>query len=82
MASRPDDLCAIIPSLNAADTIAEVVRATREYVAEVLVVDEAIQNMILKKEAANVITRHAVESGQLTTMKENAVEKIKRESQP
>jgi len=49
----------------------------RTGIYEVLVVDETIQNMILKKEAANVITRAAVEAGQLTTMKENVVEKIK-----
>ncbi len=49
----------------------------RTGIYEVLVVDETIENMILQKEAANVITRAAVEAGTLTTMKENAVEKIK-----
>jgi type IV pilus assembly protein PilB len=49
----------------------------RTGIYEVLVVDEIIQNMILKKEAANVITKVAVESGRLTPMKENAVAKIK-----
>ena len=42
MESRPDELCAIIPALNAADTIAEVVRTTLEYVAEVVVIDDMI----------------------------------------
>jgi len=49
----------------------------RTGIYEVLVVDETIQNMILKNEAANVITKAAVESGRLTPMKKNAVEKIK-----
>ena len=40
MESRPDELCAIIPALNAADTIAEVVHTTLEYVAEVVVIDD------------------------------------------
>ncbi len=65
MASRPDDLCAIIPSLNAAATIAEVVRATREYVAEVLVVDDgSVDDTGAVAEAAGAtVIRHETNLG-------------------
>ncbi|MCK9362493.1 MAG: Flp pilus assembly complex ATPase component TadA [Syntrophales bacterium] len=43
---------------------------------EVLVNDEAIQEMIIKRKSAQEITRAAVEQGRLRTLKEDAVAKI------
>jgi len=37
---QPNELCALIPAFNAGDTVAAVVRATRQHVTEVLVVDD------------------------------------------
>jgi type IV pilus assembly protein PilB len=45
-------------------------------VYEVLEVDEKIQDLILKKRPAHEITKAAVASGNFTTLKENAVEKV------
>jgi type IV pilus assembly protein PilB len=42
---------------------------------EVLVIDEKIQDLILKRGPAHDITKVAVASGNFTTLKENAVEK-------
>jgi len=49
----------------------------RTGIYEVLVVDETIQNMILKKKPAHAITKSAIESGKLTPMREDAAAKIK-----
>jgi type IV pilus assembly protein PilB len=43
---------------------------------EVLMVEEKIQDLILKKRTAHEIRKAAVESGNFTTLKENAVEKV------
>ena len=43
---------------------------------EVLMVDEKIQDLILKRSPAHEIKKTAVESGNFTTLKENAVEKV------
>jgi type IV pilus assembly protein PilB len=43
---------------------------------EVLMVDEKIQDLILKRSPANEIKKTAVKSGNFTTLKENAVEKV------
>lgn len=48
----------------------------RTGVYEVLVVDENIQNMILKKTPAHEIMSAAIESGAFTPMRENAIEKV------
>jgi len=48
----------------------------RTGIYEVLVVDEMIQDLILKKKPAHEITQAAVETGKLKTLKENAVEKV------
>jgi type IV pilus assembly protein PilB len=43
---------------------------------EVLMVDEKIQDLILKRSPAHEIKKAAVESGNFTTLKENAIEKV------
>jgi type IV pilus assembly protein PilB len=43
---------------------------------EVLVNDEMIQDMIMKKESAQEITREAVAAGKLRTLREDAAEKV------
>jgi type IV pilus assembly protein PilB len=43
---------------------------------EVMMVDEKIQDLILKRSPAHEIKKTAVESGNFTTLKENAVEKV------
>ena len=47
----------------------------RTGVFEVLVIDEVIQDMILKRRSAQEITRAAKDAGKLTTLKEDALEK-------
>jgi len=48
----------------------------RTGVYEVLLVNEMIQDLILKKESAHEISKAAVASGNFKTLKENAVEKV------
>ena len=48
----------------------------RTGIYEVLVIDETIQDMVLKKRTAHEIRNAAVASGNFTTLKENAVEKV------
>jgi len=65
MASRPDELCAIIPTLNGAGTIAEVVRTTLQYVSQVLVIDDGSTDdtgLAAAEAGANVI-RHDINLG-------------------
>ena len=45
---------------------------------EVLVIDDMIQKMILKNNTSQEITRAAIQAGNLTTLKENAAEKIRQ----
>jgi type IV pilus assembly protein PilB len=45
-------------------------------VYEVLVIDDKIQDLILKRSPAQEIRKTAIESGNFTTLKENAVEKV------
>lgn len=48
----------------------------RTGVFEVLVIDDMIRDMILQKRSAHEITRAAKEAGRLTTLQENAAEKV------
>jgi type IV pilus assembly protein PilB len=48
----------------------------RSGVYEVLVIDEKIQDLILRRQPAHDIRKAAVESGNFTTLRENAVEKV------
>ncbi len=48
----------------------------RTGIYEVLIVDEMIQDLILKRKSAHEIARAAHDSGHFTTLKENAVEKV------
>ena len=41
-----------------------------------MIVDETIQDLILKNKSAHEIARAARESGNFTTLKENAAEKV------
>ncbi len=50
----------------------------RTGVFEVMAVDEMVQDMILKNESANEITRAAQKSGKFKTLRENVAEKISR----
>ena len=43
---------------------------------EVLVIDEMVQDMIVQKKSAQEITRTAINSGKLKTLKEDAAEKV------
>jgi type IV pilus assembly protein PilB len=43
---------------------------------EVLIIDEMIQDMILKRKSAQEITRTAKETGRLRTLKEDAADKV------
>ena len=45
---------------------------------EVLVIDDMIQKMILKNNTSQEITRAAIQAGNLTTLKENAAEKVRQ----
>ena len=48
----------------------------RTGIFEVLVVDEAIQNMILRRDPLHDIVKHARETGRLTPLKEAALQKV------
>ena len=48
----------------------------RTGIYEVLIIDESIQELILKKKSAPEITKTAIESGNFRTLKENAAEKV------
>jgi type IV pilus assembly protein PilB len=48
----------------------------RSGVYEVLVIDETIQDLVLRRRPAHEIRKAAVASGNFTTLKENAVEKV------
>ena len=50
----------------------------RTGIYEVLVIDDMIQKMILKNNTSQEITRAAIQAGNLTTLKENAAEKIRQ----
>lgn len=50
----------------------------RTGIYEVLVIDDMIQKMILKNSTSQEITRAAIQAGNLTTLKENAAEKIRQ----
>ena len=50
----------------------------RTGVYEVLVIDDVVQNLILKRKSAHEIARAAKEAGNFTTLKENAAEKVIR----
>jgi type IV pilus assembly protein PilB len=50
----------------------------RTGIFEVLVIDDTIQDMILKRCSAQEITRAAHESGNLRTLKEDAADKVRR----
>jgi type IV pilus assembly protein PilB len=50
----------------------------RTGVFEVMVVDEMVQDMILRNESAHEITRAAQKSGKFKTLRENVAEKISR----
>jgi len=45
---------------------------------EVLIIDDLIQNMILKKRSSHEISIAAKEAGKLSTLKEDAAQKILR----
>ena len=48
----------------------------RTGVYEVLVIDDMVQNLILKRKSAGEITRTVKEAGNFTTLEENAAEKV------
>jgi len=48
----------------------------RTGVYEVLVIDEMVQNMILKRNSAHEINRAAVDAGNFATLRNNALEKV------
>ena len=50
----------------------------RTGIYEVLVIDDMIQKMILKNSTSQEITRAAIQAGNLTTLKENAAEKVRQ----
>ena len=50
----------------------------RTAVFEVLINDETIQEMIIKKASAQEITREAVSSGKMRTLEQDAADKIAR----
>jgi len=50
----------------------------RTGVYEVLIIDDIVQNLILKRKSAHEIARAAKEAGNFTTLKENAAEKVIR----
>jgi len=43
---------------------------------EILMIDEDVQNMVLEKSTAQEITRAMVDKGKLTTLREDAANKI------
>ena len=50
----------------------------RTGIYEVLIIDDMIQKMILKNSTSQEITRAAIQAGNLTTLKENAAEKVRQ----
>ncbi len=50
----------------------------RTGIYEVLIIDDMIQKMILKNSSSQEITRAAIQAGSLTTLKENAAEKVRQ----
>jgi type IV pilus assembly protein PilB len=48
----------------------------RTGIYEVLVIDEMVQDMILKRKSAHEINRAAIESGNFATLRDNALEKV------
>lgn len=50
----------------------------RTGIYEVLVIDDLMQKMILKNNTSPEITRAAIQAGNLTTLKENAAEKVRQ----
>lgn len=50
----------------------------RTGIYEVLVIDDLMQKMILKNSTSQEITRAAIQAGNLTTLKENAAEKVRQ----
>ena len=50
----------------------------RTGIYEVLVIDDMIQKMILKNSTSQEIARAAIQAGNLTTLKENAAEKVRQ----
>ncbi len=48
----------------------------RTGVYEVLIIDDMVQNLILKRKSASEITRAVKEAGNFTTLEENAAEKV------
>lgn len=50
----------------------------RTGIYEILMIDEDVQNMVLEKSTAQEITRAMVEKGKLTTLREDAAQKIYR----
>jgi type IV pilus assembly protein PilB len=50
----------------------------RTGVYEVLIIDDMVQNLILKRKSGHEIARAAKEAGNFTTLKENAAEKVIR----
>ncbi len=50
----------------------------RTGIYEVLIIDDMIQKMILKNSTSQEITRAAIQAGSLTTLKENAAEKVRQ----
>jgi len=50
----------------------------RTGIYEVLVIDDMIQKMILKNSTSQEIARTAIQAGNLTTLKENAAEKVRQ----
>jgi len=48
----------------------------RTGIYEVLLIDDLIQDMILKRNSAHEITRAAIEAGKFATLRENALEKV------
>jgi type IV pilus assembly protein PilB len=50
----------------------------RTGVYEVLIIDDMVQNLILKRKSAHEITRAAKEAGNFTTLEENAAEKVRQ----
>ena len=48
----------------------------RTGIYEVLVIDEMVQDMILKRNSAHEINRAAIDAGNLATLRENALEKV------
>jgi type IV pilus assembly protein PilB len=48
----------------------------RTGVYEVLIIDDMVQNLILKRKSAHEIARTVKEAGNFTTLEENAAEKV------